>query len=193
MTFDDEPVEASRRSTVRPLDVAEAEARLPPWTRELLACLTPRARTAFVLRQTGMSFGQIGRHLGVSKSRASTLNAAAERRMVATAQRAVQLRSVRPMPVPVTTNEVPPRLRASLDLHIDVLDLSVRSYACLHNVGAIRIGDVVKRSELDLLRIKNLGRKSLKEIRTALAYHGLRFGMDVGNWQPPVDPTPADR
>lgn len=185
MTFDDEPIEAFRRSTVRPLDLVEAEAQLPPWTRELLDCLSARARAAFVLRQTGMSYAQVGLHLGVSSSRACQLNAAAERRMVAAAQRAVQLRRVRPELVPVTTDEVPRHLRPSLDLTIDVLDLSVRSYACLHNVGATRIGDVVKLSEGDVLRIKNLGRKSVREVRTALSRLGLRFDMDVDDWQPP--------
>jgi hypothetical protein len=43
---EDLPIEAFRRSPFRDLDVAEAEARLPPWTRELLACLRTRPRTA---------------------------------------------------------------------------------------------------------------------------------------------------
>lgn len=72
------PVAAFRRSTLRSLDVADAESHLPPWTRELLACLGARARTAFVLRQAGMAHTQIGLHLGISSNRARQLCIAAE-------------------------------------------------------------------------------------------------------------------
>lgn len=58
------------------------------------------------------------------------------------------------------------------------LDLSVRAYHCLHrNAGILTVGDLVHRTEQDLLRLKNLGRKTLKEIRLSLADRGLALGM----------------
>ncbi|AFB26608.1 MULTISPECIES: DNA-directed RNA polymerase subunit alpha [spotted fever group] len=67
---------------------------------------------------------------------------------------------------------------------VDELELSVRSANCLKNDNIIYIGDLVKRTEADMLRTPNFGRKSLNEIKEILAKFNLRFGMDVPDWPP---------
>lgn len=67
---------------------------------------------------------------------------------------------------------------------VDELELSVRSANCLKNDNIIYIGDLVKRTESDMLRTPNFGRKSLNEIKEILAKFNLRFGMDVLDWPP---------
>lgn len=69
---------------------------------------------------------------------------------------------------------------------VDELELSVRSANCLKAEGIERVGDLIQRSESDLLRTPNLGKKSLTEIKTALAEQGLSLGMKLDGW-PPVD------
>jgi DNA-directed RNA polymerase subunit alpha len=63
------------------------------------------------------------------------------------------------------------------------LELSVRSAMCLKNVGIVYLGDLVRRSEGELLNTPNLGRKSLTEIKDTLPI-GLHFGMQIRNWPP---------
>ncbi|CAK6507037.1 DNA-directed RNA polymerase subunit alpha [Rickettsia helvetica] len=67
---------------------------------------------------------------------------------------------------------------------VDELELSVRSANCLKNDNIIYIGDLVKRTESDMLRTPNFGRKSLNEIKEILAKFNLRFSMDVPDWPP---------
>jgi hypothetical protein len=184
---EDLPIEAFRRSPLRDLDAAEAEARLPPWTRELLACLRTRSRAAFVLRQAGMTFSQIGLHLGISSSRVQQLCAAAERRMVAAARRGATIH--RPVFLghactPAGPCQVPDNPRPVLDMPIDMLDLSVRSHGSLWSRGVRSIGDLVRLAEIDVLKIKNLGHKSFREVVAALVHIGLHLGMDIGDWRP---------
>ena len=64
------------------------------------------------------------------------------------------------------------------------LELSVRSANCLKNDNIVYIGDLVQRSEPEMLRTPNFGRKSLNEIREVLKVMGLELGMDVDNWPP---------
>jgi DNA-directed RNA polymerase, alpha subunit/40 kD subunit len=67
---------------------------------------------------------------------------------------------------------------------VDELELSVRSANCLKNDNIVYIGDLVQRSEPEMLRTPNFGRKSLNEIREVLKIMGLELGMDVENWPP---------
>ena len=67
---------------------------------------------------------------------------------------------------------------------VDELELSVRSANCLKNDNIVYIGDLVQRSEPEMLRTPNFGRKSLNEIREVLKIMGLELGMDVDNWPP---------
>jgi len=69
---------------------------------------------------------------------------------------------------------------------IDHLDLSVRSMNCLKSDNIFYVGDLVVRSEQQMLRTPNFGRKSLTEIKEVLAKMGLELGMQVDDW-PPVD------
>ncbi|MFN8929615.1 MAG: DNA-directed RNA polymerase subunit alpha C-terminal domain-containing protein, partial [Alphaproteobacteria bacterium] len=61
---------------------------------------------------------------------------------------------------------------------------SVRSANCLKNDNIVYIGDLVQKSESEMLKTPNFGRKSLNEIKEVLATMGLRFGMEVTGWPP---------
>jgi len=68
---------------------------------------------------------------------------------------------------------------------VDELELSVRSANCLQNANIHYIGDLVQKTEAEMLKTKNFGRKSLKEIKEILAQMGLALGMKIPNWQGP--------
>ena len=67
---------------------------------------------------------------------------------------------------------------------VDELELSVRSANCLKNDNIVYIGDLIQKTEAEMLRTPNFGRKSLNEIKEVLAGMGLHLGMDVPNWPP---------
>jgi DNA-directed RNA polymerase subunit alpha len=67
---------------------------------------------------------------------------------------------------------------------VDELELSVRSANCLKNDNIVYIGDLIQKSEGEMLRTPNFGRKSLNEIKEVLAQMGLHLGMEVTNWPP---------
>jgi len=68
---------------------------------------------------------------------------------------------------------------------VDELELSVRSANCLKNADIRYIGDLVQKSETEMLKTKNFGRKSLNEIKEILSEMGLSLGMKLDNWPPP--------
>jgi len=67
---------------------------------------------------------------------------------------------------------------------VDELELSVRSANCLKNDNIIYIGDLVQKTEQEMLRTPNFGRKSLNEIKEVLAQMGLHLGMEIPGWPP---------
>jgi DNA-directed RNA polymerase subunit alpha len=67
---------------------------------------------------------------------------------------------------------------------VEELELSVRSANCLKNDNILYIGDLVQKSESDMLRTPNFGRKSLNEIKEVLTMMGLHLGMQVEGWPP---------
>ncbi len=67
---------------------------------------------------------------------------------------------------------------------VDELELSVRSANCLKNDNIVYIGDLIQKSEAEMLRTPNFGRKSLNEIKEVLATMGLHLGMQVEGWPP---------
>jgi DNA-directed RNA polymerase subunit alpha len=80
-----------------------------------------------------------------------------------------------------------------LNRSVEELELSVRSYNCLKNANIQTIGDLVQKTEAEMLRTKNFGRKSLNEIKEILAGLGLSFGMKLdaeGRLTGPVGGTP---
>ncbi|HEY8434037.1 MAG TPA: DNA-directed RNA polymerase subunit alpha [Sphingomicrobium sp.] len=81
---------------------------------------------------------------------------------------------------PADTNQ----LNRYLLKKVDELELSVRSANCLKNDNIIYIGDLVQKTEAEMLRTPNFGRKSLNEIKEVLASMGLRLGMDIPGWPP---------
>jgi DNA-directed RNA polymerase subunit alpha len=84
------------------------------------------------------------------------------------------------MPQPETEEKVNENLFRS----VEELELSVRSANCLQQASIRTIGDLVQRSETEMLKTKNFGRKSLKEIKEILAEMGLSLGMKLDQWPP---------
>ena len=89
-------------------------------------------------------------------------------------------------PQKTEVQEVQPELEfnAALLKKVDELELSVRSANCLKNDNIVYIGDLIQKSEGEMLRTPNFGRKSLNEIKEVLAQMGLHLGMEVPNWPP---------
>ena len=88
------------------------------------------------------------------------------------------------MPSPVEAQADTNQLNRYLLKKVDELELSVRSANCLKNDNIIYIGDLVQKTEAEMLRTPNFGRKSLNEIKEVLASMGLRLGMDIPGWPP---------
>jgi DNA-directed RNA polymerase subunit alpha len=78
-------------------------------------------------------------------------------------------------------------LNENLFRSVEELELSVRSANCLQNANIQLIGELVQRSEQDMLKTKNFGRKSLKEIKEILTNMGLSLGMKIDNWPQLLD------
>lgn len=74
------------------------------------------------------------------------------------------------------------RVRKILRLSVDELELSVRSHNCLRSANIKTLADLVRRSESELLKFRNFGRKSLAELSEIVEQHGLTFGMDVDKY-----------
>ena len=89
-------------------------------------------------------------------------------------------------PRPVVEQEVQAELPFNKNLlrKVDELELSVRSANCLKNDNIVYIGDLVQKTEGEMLRTPNFGRKSLTEIKQVLEQMGLHLGMEIPNWPP---------
>ena len=86
---------------------------------------------------------------------------------------------------PVEDEEVnKPQLNENLFKTVDSLELSVRAANCLENANIKFIGELVTRTEADMLKTKNFGRKSLNEIKDILAEMGLSLGMKIDGFDP---------
>ena len=84
----------------------------------------------------------------------------------------------------VEDSHAEPPFNRNLLRKVDELELSVRSANCLKNDNIVYIGDLVQKSEAEMLRTPNFGRKSLNEIKEVLATMGLHLGMEIPNWPP---------
>lgn len=80
--------------------------------------------------------------------------------------------------------EIEPGFNKNLLKTIDELELSVRSYNCLKNENIVYVGDLVSRTEAEMLKTANFGRKSLNELKDNLKNMSLSFGMKLLNWPP---------
>ncbi|MGE5207513.1 MAG: DNA-directed RNA polymerase subunit alpha [Chlamydiota bacterium] len=93
-----------------------------------------------------------------------------------------------------TSEERKPEIRnENLNRSVEELELSVRSYNCLKNANIQTIGELVQKTEAEMLKTKNFGRKSLNEIKEILASMGLSLGMKIdehGNAVPGAPPAP---
>lgn len=88
-------------------------------------------------------------------------------------------------PVEETKDLRSPVLNDNLFRSVDDLELSVRSANCLKNANIRYIGELVVRTEAEMLKTKNFGRKSLNEIKEILSEMGLSLGMKIEGWPPP--------
>ena len=77
-------------------------------------------------------------------------------------------------------------LNPYLDKPVEDLELSVRSANCLKNAEINFIGDLAQKTDQEMLKTKNFGRKSLNEIKALLAEMDLTLGMKFDNWTPPL-------
>ena len=80
--------------------------------------------------------------------------------------------------------QVAPAFNRHLLRKVDELELSVRSANCLKNDNIVYIGDLIRKTEAEMLRTPNFGRKSLNEIKEVLAQMGLHLGMEIPDWPP---------
>ena len=94
-------------------------------------------------------------------------------------------------PLPTEAPREEAKLNENLFRSVDELELSVRSANCLQQANIKTIGDLVQKTEAEMLKTKNFGRKSLKEIKEILAEMGLSLGMKLENWPPKTAPAPA--
>ena len=83
---------------------------------------------------------------------------------------------------PIEPEEDEEPLNENLFRSVEELELSVRSANCLQNANIHLIGELVQKTEAEMLKTKNFGRKSLKEIKEILADMGLSLGMKIDNW-----------
>jgi len=74
------------------------------------------------------------------------------------------------------------RIRNLLKMRVDELELSVRSSNCLHAANIVTLEDLVRKTEQEMLKYRNFGRKSLNELNAILSELGLSFGMDVDKY-----------
>lgn len=88
------------------------------------------------------------------------------------------------MPERASTPIAPPLPDPVLMQPVEDLELTVRSANCLKAEEIFFIGDLVQRTEVELLKTPNLGKKSLTEIKDVLAARGLSLGMRISNWPP---------
>jgi DNA-directed RNA polymerase subunit alpha len=84
------------------------------------------------------------------------------------------------------------KISENLKRSVEELELSVRSYNCLKNADIKTIGELVQKSEAEMLKTKNFGRKSLNEIKEILMEMGLSFGMKLGEDGKPVAPLKTE-
>ena len=89
-----------------------------------------------------------------------------------------------PRAIQETVEAAEPAFNRNLLRKVDELELSVRSANCLKNDNIIYIGDLVQKTEQEMLRTPNFGRKSLNEIKEVLTTMGLNLGMEITEWPP---------
>jgi len=93
------------------------------------------------------------------------------------------------IPEPIIEEVIPdkPAFNENLNRRVDELELSVRSANCLQNANIRHIGELCIKTEAEMLKTKNFGRKSLNEIKEILAEMGLSLGMKLDGWSAPTE------
>lgn len=93
------------------------------------------------------------------------------------------------IPEPIIEESLPekPAFNENLNRRVDELELSVRSANCLQNANIRYIGELCIKTEAEMLKTKNFGRKSLNEIKEILAEMGLSLGMKLEGWSTPTE------
>ncbi len=93
------------------------------------------------------------------------------------------------IPEPIMEEEIPskPQFNENLNRRVEELELSVRSANCLESANIRHIGELCQKTEAEMLKTKNFGRKSLNEIKEILSEMGLSLGMKLEGWMPPQE------
>jgi DNA-directed RNA polymerase subunit alpha len=94
-----------------------------------------------------------------------------------------------PVPEETDTKKEKPKFNENLYRSVEELELSVRSANCLKNAEINKIWQLVSKTEAEMLKTKNFGRKSLNEIKEVLSEMGLSLGMKLDGFEPPEDDT----
>ena len=96
---------------------------------------------------------------------------------------------IEPKPDPKTEERHAPQFNDNLYRSVEELELSVRSANCLKNADINKIYQLVSKTEPEMLKTKNFGRKSLNEIKEVLTEMGLSLGMKIEGFIPPEEET----
>ena len=92
-----------------------------------------------------------------------------------------------PLPEEAATSKEKPKFNENLYRSVEELELSVRSANCLKNADINKIWQLVSKTEAEMLKTKNFGRKSLNEIKEVLSEMGLSLGLKLEGFEPPED------
>lgn len=157
-------------------DVYVAKVYAEQASRSSDALYTRNVKILKAIEVGGQSLAQIGRDFGLSRSQIAMIRNRARRRLshpalIGKYGKMSELPAINPC-VARSDEEV----SSYLEKHIDDIEFSVRTHHALINANIDLISELVQKTEAELLRIPNLGRKSLNEIKEVLNYMGLRLG-----------------
>jgi DNA-directed RNA polymerase alpha subunit len=124
-------------------------------------------------RNRGRTYRDIGLEHGITKERVRQILCRAERAAAARERQARWLASEEHRRIEEECRRIEEEVRATVsEFPIDKLELTVRAWNCLRNDDCLTVGELLTRTESDLMRIRNFGRKSLRDVRNALALAG---------------------
>lgn len=154
-----------------PLEISLSDA-----VRGVLRSLMPREERVLRMKlgvgeKSEQTLEQIGQQFGVSKNRIQQIEAKAIRKL----RHPSRSRLLKPFLEGASSSNQSWVFTSILDKPIDELEMSARAANCLKYMGVKTIGDLVHKTETEMLKVRNFGRKSLKEVKDILAGMGLRL------------------
>src|ERR1035437_2500803 len=158
-------------------------------TENVFINLNDRQRRLIMLRQKDVfGFGEntmtlkaIGEQEGITGGRIRDIICTCKRKIDRKLQYIAAQKAPHVIVKKVTEQEIVPNLPMTLKYVYELGELSVRNYNCLRNGNLLLIDDLLEKTEADLLRVNNYGRKSLWELKELLAKHGLKLREYISN------------